>query len=178
MIIYKGVDMPGPNGAGRCCVWLDDRRRGSPEGGPFYLPNLLGGSTGLDWGSIEIVGRRLPRPGCDALAFALCCAVLDQHEARTIYKLFQHRHINTLGDGRWTLVHDHLTAWVNAILADMPGYRCVAQMASERVAFERDVGYAANGLPARWDTDDAGKIIPATDPDDMTWSPAPHRRGA
>ena len=178
MIMYKGLDTTGPNGLGRACVWINTSQR-YPDGGPFYLPDLLSNRCGLNWGSTEICGRKVPRQGCDGLAFTLCSSIVDEPEARRLYKLFQHRHVNAMPDGRWTLTHSQVRAWVQAIQRDIvDNARAIRQAPTERLEIQRETGIGANGVPVRWDTDDDGKIIPAHDPDDMTWSPAPYRRGA
>ena len=174
MIFYKGLDTTRPDGKGRSCIWFDNKK--IPPEGPFYLPDFFG--HGLDWGSIDIAGRKVPRKGCDALALALCAAILDETDARKVYKIFQFRHVNALPDVRWSITHGELRRWVGEVVQALDeNRRIVARAPSERVAFERETGVGANGLPVRWDSDDHGRIIPATDPDDMTWSPAPYRRG-
>ena len=180
LIVYRGFDVPSrTSGGGRAAVWIDESKQDAARG-PFDLPNLVTGKPGgLDWGSTEHSGIKVPRRGCDALALALCAAVLEEPEARRVHKLFQHRHINDLPAGRWTFTHSQVRAWVQAIQQDLvANARAVARAPQERPQIERDTGPGANGLPVRWDSDDEGQIIPATDPDDMTWSPAPYRRGA
>jgi hypothetical protein len=175
MILYKGLDIPPPDGGrGRTCIWYDTTK--PPP--PYYLPDLTGNGRGLNWGQFEVAGRKLPRDGCDALALALCAAILDEEAARKAHKLFQFRHVNTLPDGRWTFTHERLRALVMQLLQDMgENERMIARAPRDRVEFQRETGVGANGVPVRWDTDDDGKIIPARDPDDMTWTAAPHRRG-
>jgi hypothetical protein len=172
MIVYVGYDKPADRG-GRVCAWLDKAKRQ----GPYELPNLLD-EGGLDWGMIP-GSTKIARPGSKALAMALCAAVVDRPQALRMHQLFQFRHVNSLPpNSRWTIEHSQLRAWVTRLAADMgENELLVARAPRERVQFERETGLGAHGVPVRWDSDDEGKTIPATDPDDMTWSPAPHRRG-
>lgn len=172
MIRYRGFPVPSRTGQGFAGVWID-------QNGPHDLPVLVG-TAGLTWGTTEVFpGRRLPRPGNDALALALCAAVVDEPRARAAYKIFRHRHVDPLpADMPWAWTHAELAALVATIERDMAaGRRMVARAPAERPDFAREDGLGANGVPVRWDTDDSGAIIPSRDPDDPTWTPAPHRRG-